>query len=901
MARKRNPGEARGDRFIFQHAAVSLWEMDISSVRTRIEQWKNAGVVDIRSHFLAHPDVLPAAIESMTLVDVNDATLRLYEAGSAAELKSPWDPRLGFRCEPALADLVADIADGRESFEMECSGRSLGGRQLDVRLTFAIPTKNDGYCCLLVSAADSDNATGEQSIVRAVIDAIPDQIFVKDLEGRFIVANRRLSAWAGVSEPLHLAGKTDFDFFPRETADKFRADDRDVMTRGEPRLNIEEEIRSLTGFRGWALTTKVPLRDRRGAISGVIGIVRDITERKTLEKSLDDERVLLRTFIDGLPDCMFLKDRDGRFLLGNKALAELMGAADTQDLAGKTDADYYPAERAARFAAEERAVFERGEKLVNQAAPWPVGGETRWFLVTKAPLRDRNGTITGLVGVSRDVTEQHVAEGALARERMYLTSLMDNFPGYVYFKDLQSRFLLTNKAHARQFKLNSPSEAVGKTDFDFFSAEHAQAAYDDEQRILQTGQAVIDLEERETWPDRPDTWVSTTKLPLLDEHGAAIGTFGVSQDISRRRLAEERNLRLAAMVEYSNDSIIGIDLEDNVTSWNTGAEKVFGYPAAEMIGRPLTLLITAEVVERLPTIKESLLHQGRAQQFESTVTRKDGKKISVSSTLSLIQDGQLRIVGTTLISRDITEQKTLQAQVIRAQRLESLGTLAAGIAHQFNNINAAVKGYLDVVMGEGGVPSNVLLYTREALKGVERSVEITERLQSFSSAAHARQENIALGEIVPSLLALFDGPAQEAAVEIRPILEERAVVRGSRSMIGFVITSMLNNALHALLERPVRVITVRTVTAEGYCALEVSDTGCGISAENLPRIFTPFFTTKGEWAEPASPQARVKGIGLSLSVCQSTVAEQGGWIEVESVPGAGATFRAWLPAPMGDA
>ena len=547
-------------------------------------------------------------------------------------------------------------------------------------------------------------------------------------------------------------------------------------------------------------------------------------------------------------------------------------------------------------------MIERGEGLVNRPEPWRLGGATRWRLVTKSPLRDRNGTITGLVGVSRDITEQHVAEDALARERTYLTSLMDNFPGAVYFKDRESRFLLLNRALARQFALSDPSEAAGKSDFDFFSAEHARAAYDDEQRILETGQAVIDLEERETWPDRPDTWVSTTKLPLRNERGDVIGTFGVSRDITKRRMAEEKNLRLAAMVEYSNDAIVGVDLEDIVTSWNTGAERVFGYTAPEMIGKPVTLLITPEVVQRLPTIKESLLHQGRSQQFESAVSCKDGRKISVSSTLSLIQDAELRIVGSTLISRDITEQKALQAQVIRAQRLESLGTLAAGIAHQFNNINAAVKGYLDVVMGEGGVPSSVLSYTREALKGVERSVEITDRLQSFSSAAHARQENIALSEIVPSLLALFDRQAQEAGVEIRPIFPEQAVVRASRAMLGFVITSMVNNALHALLDCPVRVITLRTVTAEGYCAVEVSDTGCGISAENLPRIFTPFFTTKGEWAEPTSPQARVKGIGLSLSVCQSTVAEQGGWIEVESIPGAGATFRAWLPgAPQADA
>ena len=128
-----------------------------------------------------------------------------------------------------------------------------------------------------------------------------------------------------------------------------------------------------------------------------------------------------------------------------------------------------------------------------------------------------------------DVTARKRAEEALTQERTFLSILMDAIPDYIYFKDRQSRFILTNKAHARAFGLRDPAEAVGKTDFDFNTKESAQVSFDDEQRIIATGRPLIDVVEKETWPDRPDTWVSTTKMPFRDANGTIIGTFGISQ------------------------------------------------------------------------------------------------------------------------------------------------------------------------------------------------------------------------------------------------------------------------------------------------------------------------------------------------------------------------------------
>jgi rsbT co-antagonist protein RsbR len=138
---------------------------------------------------------------------------------------------------------------------------------------------------------------------------------------------------------------------------------------------------------------------------------------------------------------------------------------------------------------------------------------------------------------------------ALEQDKHLLDILMENVPDYIYFKDRENRFIRTTKSHATAFGLSDPREIVGKTDLDFFSDQHARQAYDDEQKIIRTGAPLLNMEERETWPDRPDTWVLTSKMPLHDKAGNIIGTFGISTDITARKHAEESLERAYAEVE----------------------------------------------------------------------------------------------------------------------------------------------------------------------------------------------------------------------------------------------------------------------------------------------------------------------------------------------------------------
>ena len=192
-------------------------------------------------------------------------------------------------------------------------------------------------------------------------------------------------------------------------------------------------------------------------------------------------------------------------------------------------------------------------------------------------------------------------------EKILLHALLDNIPDHIYFKDLQSRFVLINKAQARTLKVAHPDDAVGKTDFDFFSSEHAKQAYDDEQKIIKTGEPMIGVEEKETWPDGSITWASSTKVPLHDAHGSIIGTFGISRDITelkKARGAMEEAERHRVMLEsigavchhmgqpatiiLTTSSILEKKLKDSDAELQSMAKEITA--AAEVLGQKLRKL-----------------------------------------------------------------------------------------------------------------------------------------------------------------------------------------------------------------------------------------------------------------------------------------------------------------------
>jgi sigma-B regulation protein RsbU (phosphoserine phosphatase) len=185
----------------------------------------------------------------------------------------------------------------------------------------------------------------------------------------------------------------------------------------------------------------------------------------------------------------------------------------------------------------------------------PFSGSEHVLRMRSRAYRNDNVKVSRIVGVAWDITERRATELALAKERNLLKTLMDHLPYAIYFKDLESRFIAASRALAKLHGKKDPAALIGKTDHDLFSIEHADAALADEREIIRTGRPIVDYEERETWPDREDTWVSTTKMPLRDAAGHIIGTFGISRDITEKKRAAEKLAQLAEELRAKNESL----------------------------------------------------------------------------------------------------------------------------------------------------------------------------------------------------------------------------------------------------------------------------------------------------------------------------------------------------------
>jgi PAS domain S-box-containing protein len=366
-----------------------------------------------------------------------------------------------------------------------------------------------------------------------------DKIYFKDRQNRFLKVNKNCAAQHHLDDPAELTGKTDFDFFSAESAKEWMDEERGILATGKPVLNKEELEDWQDGRKKWVSTSKLPVRDKYEKIVGTFGISRDITKIKLAEKHLQNlmenlDTDQLQTLMDNVPDKIYFKDKESRFIRINKATIEAFGFRDPGDILGKTDFDIFTEEHARDAYNDERQILKTGISIVGkeELETWKDGRRT-WASTTKMPFKDVNGKTIGTFGISRDITHAKTATEQLQ-------TLMDNIPDRIYFKDEKSRFIRINKATADSIPVNDPDDVIGKTDFDLFTREHAQPAYEDEQWIMKTGKSIVAKEEYETWTDGRRTWVSTTKLPFRDMQGRIIGTFGLSRDITEKKLAEKK-------------------------------------------------------------------------------------------------------------------------------------------------------------------------------------------------------------------------------------------------------------------------------------------------------------------------------------------------------------------------
>jgi two-component system cell cycle sensor histidine kinase/response regulator CckA len=382
--------------------------------------------------------------------------------------------------------------------------------------------------------------------------------------------------------------------------------------------------------------------------------------------------------------------------------------------------------------------------------------------------------------------------------------------------------------------------------------------------------------------------VSLTISPIRDSTGRITGASHIARNITERKRLDKRLYHLAAAVESSEDAIITKTLESTILSWNFGAERVYGYSAAETLGRKMTMLLPEDRADEEAKILERIGRGERVEHFETVRRNRAGERIDVSLTISPIRDESGQITGASHIARNITERKELDAQLRHSQKLESLGVLAGGVAHDFNNLLLGIMGNASLALEILPADNSTRGLLKDVVSASERAADLTRQLLAYAGKGRFLVEPVNLSELVRDISALIQTSIPKN-VQLRLDLRDSVpLVQGDSSQLQQIIMNLVINAAEAILpaESGTVVVTTGSENTDGglYASLEVRDSGCGMDEETINRIFDPFFTTK------------FTGRGLGLAAVQGIVQGHNGVLKVNSREGQGSTFTVLFPA-----
>ncbi|PWU03568.1 MAG: histidine kinase [Terriglobia bacterium] len=397
--------------------------------------------------------------------------------------------------------------------------------------------------------------------------------------------------------------------------------------------------------------------------------------------------------------------------------------------------------------------------------------------------------------------------------------------------------------------------------------------------------------------------VSLTISPIRDKHGRLIGASHVARNVTDRKQIELRLEQLAAIVSFAEDAIISKTLEGIILTWNLGAERVYGYSASEVAGKPMTLLLPEDRPNEETEILGRIRRGERVEHFETVRKTKSGDLIDVSLTISPIRDSGGRIIGASHVARNVTERRQLEDQLRHTQKLESLGVLAGGVAHDFNNLLTGILGNASLALESvsGHHPIRSLL--RDVISASERASHLTRQLLAYAGKGRFVIEALNVSALVREISTLVQTSIPKNVQLRLELRDDIPLVHGDASQIQQIVMNLVINGAEAIAPNENGTVLVTTglqnvddhymlstlggsteLVAGTYVSLEVHDTGCGMDEETLNRIFDPFFTTK------------FLGRGLGLAAVQGIVRGHKGTMKVYSRPGKGTTFKVLFPA-----
>lgn len=554
---------------------------------------------------------------------------------------------------------------------------------------------------------------------------------------------------------------------------------------------------------------------------------------------------------------------------------------------------------------------------------------------------------------------------ALEKERALLQTLLDYSPDQIYFKDKESKYIRISNSLKSRFGFSDSENIEGKSDFDYFSYEHAQESYDDEQNIISTGKPIINNEELEIWPNGQKSWVSSTKLPYMNEQGEVIGTFGISRDITEQKRMqadlidnrdkmqheiEQRKLMqnlLNTEKEILNTTLMSISEgvittnKDGLVSFiNPAAEQITGHIGKDSLDYPLSMvlkILNPDSKESVSDVLEFLYEYGKNKKDSGIVSpliliTNENEKILIDTNISTIFSSDKSVNGHVIVFQDVTRKQKMETQSALSQKMESIGQMASGIAHEINTpiqyvgdnlryLNRSftkmmtaieiyqqwLKKHVDSTITQADLdsvtestdPRKLIMYTNEtpvaineSLAGVERVRKIVWAMREFSHPLLKEKRFSDINHAIETTATISRNEWKYVADLELDLDPDLPLVNCQIDEINQAILNMIINsgqAIKEVVEQNPELkgkIFIKTQKHQSMVQILISDTGVGIPETIQDRVFDPFFTTKGIG----------NGTGQGLYLTHNIIVKKhSGHITLESQPGRGTTFIIELP------
>ncbi|MDP3716909.1 MAG: PAS domain S-box protein [Acidobacteriota bacterium] len=857
----------------------------------------------------------------------------------------------------------------------------------------------------------------------AILDALPAHVALVDANGVILTVNeswRRFAAANLLQSPEFAVGQNYLAICEHASGDcaeesrEAAAGIRRVLTGQAPMFTLEYPCHSPTEQRWFRLMIS-PLR--AGAGGGAVIMHVDITARKLAELALRASEQQFAKAFQFAPIGVALVSLDGRYFAANRAFCGIVGYAAAELLGKSFEEITHPEDLAADQANEQRLMDGVTNAYQIEKRYIRKDGEHVWVLLSVSLVRNDAGEPVHFISQVLDQTEHRQASKALHIQ----AHMLDQIGQAVITTDMQGTITFANR-YSGELNGWTPSEMLGRSIMDVAIPKASKSPAEAIMEQLRHGQ---------TWHgefmarhrDGREFPVLSTISPILDETGQPAGIIGVSIDISERKQAEATLARLAAIVESSDDAIMGKDLDGVITSWNRGAERVFGFTAAEMVGRSIQPLIPEGADNDEDALVEPILRGESVGRIETRRVTKEGRLIDVSITMSPIRDEAGTVIGLAKIARDITERnaeearrlaterrfrrlvesnaqgvlfftfsgaitdandallqllgytreelaagtlkwteltppqygpldqqalgelaahgvvkpyekeymrrdgsrvpvligaarfedqpdegvafvvdlterKKLEQQFMRAQRMESLGTLAGGIAHDLNNVLAPILMSVELLKEINPSTENTEILNTLQISAV-RGADLVKQVLSFARGVTGDRVSVAFSHLMRDLVKVMRDTFPKSIDVHLESAHDLWSVTGDPTQLHQVFLNLCVNARDAMPHGGRLQLSMENVVlddiytalnpdaqAGAFVVVTVADSGTGIPSALREQIFEPFFTTK----------ELGKGTGLGLSTTMAIVKSHGGFINLYSEMGKGTKFKVYLPA-----